>query len=625
MIDIFRVGVRISMSSNGAQVLGALLEHLTRTRVEAGKLEKSLGNIGSLAIGVAAVFTGGAIVKGLADATKHAEKLNHELTKIQIGAQLNPQQVQQVNNLAFRISRSVGGTDVAENVKLQRELFGTLGDLGEAQGVAPLVAMGSRVTSAYVDKNVDLAQIAVKALELRGHVTKDGKVDPAEFAAEFSAMTRSIVASEGLVDPQKLYMFIRQAGPAVRNMSSDEMWGMAPGIINALGAGPAGTATMSLFSQMIGHVVAGKRVALAMQEAGWLTPGKWRVERGGHVVMDQDAVPDQAGFMAHPFTWLHDHLQELRNRKDAHGKPIDVVGVIQRIFQLSSRQTSARLISDVDSNWPILQNEERRWQRMPDVQTIYNSFLASDLGFNVQNFTKAFDNLMAAIGKAGNPGAIYVLRKLTSALDFLQEAATNHPMGAAALYWFAGGIGAILALGGAIRTFGLLLSPFITGVKALRGALAGAEVAEAAAAATSLATGISILVGVLTGAAVIAGILTSLKLGSDHETPETREKLEKLRKSMGVTSPTQMQTADGFNVDGTPIAPASKFSGDPLNPSGTSGAGTHGDVYLDGDKVGRWFKRLFGHEATRPPTTATAPDIRIAPSYAMPGFAGGGL
>jgi ribosomal protein S15P/S13E len=440
MIDVFKVGVHVGMTTNSAQVLAAMVAGLTGVHVAANKVQSSLNAIRAVALGAGAVFAGWAVIKGLADATKHAEKLNHELTKLQTGARLSDAQTDEAKNLAFKVGRDVKGSDVADNVKVQRELFGVFGDMETAKSLLPIVVQGSRATSNFVDKDTDLAQIAVRALELRGHITKDHKVDPKEFAEEFNGMVRSIVASEGLVDPQKLFMFIRQAGPAARNMSSEQMWGMAPAIMNALGSGPAGTALNSLFAQMIGHVVAGKRVAVAMEEAGMLTKGKWEVGKGGKVIMDRDAVPDQAGFMDHPFTWLHEHLQEMRNQKDEHGKPKDILRIVQEIFQFSSRATTARLINDIDSNWPIIENEEKRWKRTPNPDVIAKEQNDKDLSVNIHNLSEAWNNFMAALGGPGIPIAIGVLHRLTDALNVLQGAIIAHPTIAADLFYLAGGL-----------------------------------------------------------------------------------------------------------------------------------------------------------------------------------------
>lgn len=490
MIDIFKVGVHIGMTTNSSQILSTMLKELTGIHIAAGKIERSLGAIRTAALGAGAVFAGWMVVKGLIDATKHAENLNHELVKLQTGARLTDGQTAGASNLAFQVSRDVAGTDVAHNVKMQRELFGVFGDMNTAQSLLPLVAQGSRATSNFVDKDTDLAQIAVRALELRGHITKDHKVNADDFAKEFSSMVRAIVASEGLIDPAKLLQFIQQAGPAARLMNGDEFWGKVPAIMNALGSSKAGTATMSLFSQMVGHVVAGQRVAIAMQEAGMLTPGKWQVERGGKVRMDPDATPDTAGFMDHPMTWLHDKLTALRARKGLDGKPIDEVAIMQRIFQFSSRATTARLMSDLDANWPIILNEEQRYNRMPGPAQIAKEQNDKDLSVNINNLHEAWSNFMAALGGPGIPIAITVLHGMTGAINLMQASIIAHPTFAAGMFYLAGGIASLTMLGGGIVLFNIAMGPFVGGIRLLVG-IEG--LAVAGAGFSTLATGLGAL------------------------------------------------------------------------------------------------------------------------------------
>jgi hypothetical protein len=194
-----------------------------------------------------------------------------------------------------------------------------------------------------------------------------------------------------------------------------------PAVMNAMGASRAGTATMSLFSQMVGHVVAGKRVALAMEDAGMLTPGKWRVERGGHVVMDQDAVVNQEGFAKNPIGWLHQHLQDMHGRVGKDGKPIDEVGIMQQIFQLSSRATTARLLADIESNYPVIENEMKRFQRTQSPEAIQKQQNATDVTVGLTNFTAAWHNLLAALGMPALSPVISTLNTMTAAMNRMAD------------------------------------------------------------------------------------------------------------------------------------------------------------------------------------------------------------
>lgn len=416
MIDVFKIGVNIAMTSNASQVLNLMMKQFTGVNTAATSLQGKLGGLQKTAVILGAAFAAWEIGKIMLHAVEHASKLNHELVKLQIGMRLTDQQTNAESVSAFDISRRVPGTNVVDLVKQKRELSGTLGSLENANKVAELVAQGSAAVSSYVDKDTDLAKVAVRALEIRGQVTKDHKVDPAMFAKEFDNMVRAIVASEGLLDPAKLLQFIQQAGPAARGMSAEAMWGEAPAVMNALGSSKAGTALNSMFAQFIGHVVAGKRVAIAMEEAGMLTPGKWNANtRGGKVIMDKDAVPNQAGFAEDPFAWMHEKLEAMR----AKGK--DTVGLMQEIFQLGSRSTTQRLISDIDANWAVIENEKRRFNKMPGVKDIAKEQNDKDVEKNVKNLSDAWSNFMTTLGGPAASRTIGILKWLTDEVNYYEK------------------------------------------------------------------------------------------------------------------------------------------------------------------------------------------------------------
>ena len=259
MIDVFKVGVSMTFAGNGAEFLGILLRDLGKVHVATEKLKTQFGALRTAAIGFGAVVVGGIALKGLFDLTKQAEKLNHELVKIKTGAGLNDTQVADTGSLAWRMTKEVPGTTVAGNVAAQRELFGVFGQMPEVQEVLKQVLQGNQAVSNFTDDPTDLAKVAVRALEIRGQIGKDGKIDPQKFATEFDSMVRAIVASEGLLKPRDFLQTIQQGGPAIRAMNADEFWGFMPAAMNAMGSSKSGTAVMSLFQQMVGHVVAGKR------------------------------------------------------------------------------------------------------------------------------------------------------------------------------------------------------------------------------------------------------------------------------------------------------------------------------------------------------------------------------
>lgn len=599
------------MTSNAPEMLALLMTRLTGVHTGIQKANAQFATMAKLAAAAGAAYLGTKVVEGIWDTVKAAEKLNHELTKLRTGAQLNDAQTQAADALAFKIQQTVPGSNYAGNVKIQRELFGVFGDINEAQGLAPEVAAGSRAVSNYVDKDTDLAQIAVKAMEIGGRIGTDGKIDPAKFHTEFDAMVRAIIASEGLLKPEDFLAFMKQAGPAARNMSTDALWGMGPAIMNAMGSSRAGTAMMSMFQQMIGHVVAGKRVALAMEEAHMLTPGKWKTERGGKVVMDPDAVPDQAGFMANPMEWLHDHLNQMRQDKDKNGKPLDVLRIVQEIFQLSSRQTTARLINDIDSNWSVIAKEQQRFQNLgkDGIAGFNKTQNNEDLSVNVHNLKESWDAFMTALGKPGIPIAIGILHGLTDTINFMASVAAAHPTLAAWLEGIAAGLGAIAAVGGTAAAIGLTLRVVAGGLGAIGTALSATgfgSLVTVAAGLTSLGAGVAALV------APISAIMGILAIGSSHETPENRKRLEDLRKGMGGNqSPTNMVPQDGYGPDGLPIHKSSYIA-----PGGSAPAvQVHSSINIDGRKVADAVSTHQAYAMSLPANGSTRFDSRQSASY----------
>lgn len=426
MIDAFKIGVHLGFSSNGLGLMGLLRGELGKLHGAAKKAEEGFSALKVAAIGATAIVGGAAGLKVLWHMVDAARELNHQLVKIKIGAALGDGETANVRTDAYQMTKEVPGVQVEDAVKVQRELFGTFGDMKDVHDTLKGVLQANVALSRYGDKDTDVAQVAIRALVMRGHVTKDGKVDPGEFNKELDSLTRSIIASEGMLKPNDYLQSIRQMGPAATAMDPNAFWGMMPAAMVAMGSAKAGTAMSSLFTQVIGHVLAGKRIAVAMQDAGMLKPGSWKVEKGGHVLMDKDAVVNQTQFAHDPFTYLHDMLERMKGQTDKSGKPVDMVGIIQQIFQLSSRVTSARLINDVSQNWPEFQNEQRRYGRSPDASSAAAEQNKGDLGANVANLDAAWKNFMTALGEPGIPLAIDILHKLTVAVTDMSLWASTH-------------------------------------------------------------------------------------------------------------------------------------------------------------------------------------------------------
>ena len=205
------------------------------------------------------------------------------------------------------------------------------------------------------------------------------------------------------------------------------------------------------------------------------------------------------------------------NQKGDH---VDITGVIQQIFQLASRQTAARLISDADANWPTIEKNKQRFGTMPGADEV-NEQNDGNLSANIKNLNEAWNNFMSALGDKGVPAAINILQALTSALNYMQKIVVEHPDWAQGVFYMAAALGSLLVLQGSILLFTAALGPFRLALAALTGiqglAAVGGSLGGVAGGLSSIAgiAGLATLGATLGG--VAAGILGILKIGSDAE------------------------------------------------------------------------------------------------------------
>lgn len=89
MIDVFRVGVHLGMTSNAPQLLGVIARHFAGIHADAKQLEKQLGKVSLAVGGVVSAMAGIGLVKGVWHAVEASRELNRELDRTaQLGRKL---------------------------------------------------------------------------------------------------------------------------------------------------------------------------------------------------------------------------------------------------------------------------------------------------------------------------------------------------------------------------------------------------------------------------------------------------------------------------------------------------------------------------------------------------------
>lgn len=598
MIDVFKVGVHIGMTTNASQVLSLMLRELTGINLAAGKLEKSLGTIRTAALAAGAVFAGWKVVDGLWHAIEHNRELNKELEKTkQLGGEYAAN-ISQTRAQAVKTQGEAPTTTLSNNVRLAREIGMTLGHPDAVNSMLTMAAKGAYVVSHATGEDQEtVMKNLIRSADSRGHIFKmgaDGKehVDPSMLQEEMNAAVKGLILGQGFINSGGVLQMARMAGLAGRGQSSDVFY--STGIESAimLGASKTGVAETGLIQQFIGGTMT-KKVAEHLTEAGLIHRDEWTSGNSGGVVLKSQVAQRMGGVQADPQAYFSTGAgaEAIKTYADKNH-----ITNMMAILQLFGRQTTQRLVADFMGNNPQFDRARSIFGGIRSIDSQYKELQANDLDTNIIQVTAAWKSFMEAFSDAGVPLVIPILHGLTDGIHALMLGVAEHPEAARLLIGLAGGIASLVALSGSIKLFSIAIGPFIDGIKLLVGL--GPGISKVGAGLSAVSLGLSDLV------APVAAIMGILKLGSDAETPANRSALDALsRARRGLDGGPNGATHDGFGPDGRPetIQPA------PGKQSMNDAIYVH--VANAGD-IGRGMIGSLSDGASRPSSGPSYPDYR---------------
>jgi hypothetical protein len=533
LIDVFRVGVSIAMSSNGPEVLGVLLRDLGRVHGAVDALKDNFAALKVVAGGALAAFAGAAALRGMWSMVDAGKELNRELNRtITLGGEF-AREIGSIRATAIDVSRQVGTSTPSGNVALIRELGTMLSSAGDARAVLPQAARLAWTLQHFTGRDqAGALQDAVKVADLRGSIFSRGadgedRVDPALLSREMNAMAAGIVSSGGMLKPRDYLNFFRQAGVPGRMMNIEAAYALASEAMTTMGSHRAGTATTSLYQQLVGGQLT-RRTAEEMEAMGLLRPGEFRTERGGRIVVDRGAtqrLQEQVG--ADPFQWI---LSTLVPQLEAQGRSgQDMLGTVFRLF---GRQTTQRLVAEVATSGPQYARARSLFRNVEAPDDTFNRLMNTDLTTNITALQSAWKGLMEVITDAGTPAAISILTLMRNAVHDLTKWAAENPGAVQALTTIGAALGAFAIVAGgaaiisAIGVLGVLAGPagllgLAAGIAAIGAALPTipAWVIRAGIGAAVGGAAGSVVPGLGTGAGAVAGGLAGALLTGPNATP----------------------------------------------------------------------------------------------------------
>lgn len=511
MIDVFKVGVNISMTTNATQVISGMLAQMTGLHIAAGKLEKSLASIGKLAVGAGMMFAGSEIFRTMPKLIAAGDRLVEQQVKLR-ALGVSPAHITSATNTAASMVTQVPGSELAHNLQIIRELRGVLKDTAEAQKGAPAVAALQQVLAQFnIPESGTLPLL--KALDIKGSFIKNGRLDVGALLSAVHEAQVALTLTGGILTPATFYRSMRLAGPAASAMNTSEYLKDMTEVTMALGPTGGRGLQMAAKTFLGGNLTkanVGQLIALGLLKPGDISKdhGHYSI-RTGHHVQGYDELT-QKGFMQ----WFHDFVEPAMAK---HGFKGDSA-VLQALGSLPV--TEQRLFSFLHTNWAQIAKFAAQYNQAMGVDQgkVIND---GSLNQNIKDFNAAWTSFTEELGKDMVPIAISALRSLTAAMQGLFQLTVQFPDAAKAVtvltYSFAG----FLVLGGSMKIMSVALGPFVTGMRLLVGM--GTGVATVGTGLGTVAAGFSKLLGPLSS---VMGLI-AIGAGSDAMIKHQQDEINK--------------------------------------------------------------------------------------------------
>lgn len=629
-MNVYRIGVSIAMSNGVSPVLGVIARDILGLHGKVGQLSKGFSRL-KLAIGGALAVAGGAAILGtmgrLLDAS---EDLTHAQGKL-LAAGLSNKQVAEATGRAWQMSHDIMGARVAENLTAIGHLRAAIGDLKEAERVAPAyqrnaVAIGAIMGRPGEAEAFKLAQAIHLSGAANNPVTK--KLDPDKFTDQMHLYTAMIAAGNGKLSPQDLLQFQKQAGSYGGNLTNQGRIDLT-GFVQAVGGRRAGT-IVSTMNRALKDGVMQLATLTQLESIGLIDPKK--VVRmkgrgfggggspGGSVQFKPGALADEKLFREDLPRWVWTTLvAKLR----AHGLKTtdDQINWVQHA-KLTTNVT--RGLAEMIRNQGVDQTEAANVVRAAKADQ-YKAVMGKDFKAQKKAFGDAWHDFLTALAVPLIPAATNVLKTLTGAIKGMTLWSSLHP-------------GTIKLIGGAIVVLGAALVGFgavAVGVAAFAAVAAGGVVGAVVAGIGALVGAVTALVvlnwGAIKSAAQdlwdfikkvvdIAGKVAMAPVhlfeNIAHGRPVGQIDMSGLQMSVKPTPVKPLPQLDLSGKRASPLPPAANHNRPSAAPPPMRARkmSFNGDVYLDDQKVGRV---IYRHQADALDRTAFAVGADVDPRMTL--------
>lgn len=334
--------------------------------------------------------------------------------------------IKQMEQEARQIAIDVPGSGYAHNLSTMGELYSIVGAKGALQ-VAPALAELDRVQAGLKEgaagKGQGSAYVLTRAAELMGKLTDPvtHQVDLPGFVNILGIASRISAATHGKVTPEEWLNYAKQAGPAAGLLSENGLYTTGT-IIQAMDGNRAGTAAAAIQRQFAGGVMTASK-ATELEKLGIAKHGDFTIGRGGHVIPATDAMKDFVHLLGtDPLSAIADVLIPAL---DSHGFDTNEKKT-QELYRFLGTATEQREVYELVRGVEQIKQERERAKGVLGTHASLEVLNTKDPEQATSAFTTAFKDLLGALGGPLTEAAIPGMMKLTTAMNEMSKAASDH-------------------------------------------------------------------------------------------------------------------------------------------------------------------------------------------------------
>lgn len=474
-MDVWKIGVAISMSNGVSPVLAVIAADLLGLKGKVGEVEKAFSGWNLALNGTAAILAGAAILGAMGRLVEHGKELVH--VQEQLGAAgVKQVEVAEATAEAWKVASQYGlkVSDVLADIKEARMVFGSTEHAMDF--IEPLERMRvvlNSVSEGSGNKASDAVYQMARAGELKG------LQNPGDFISYFDQMTRAVTASGGKVSPDAFLQATQYGRLASKGWGEEFYTRILPSMIQEMGPSQTGTALMSLFGTTVQGKVS-KRSLGMMDDIGLIAdPSKITYNKlGDPMGMAPGAIAGSDLMIKNPYQWAQEILRPLVEKKlGREVKPGDE-GAIELLGGMFGNRTSAQAIATMLLESGRINKDASLIGQSKGLNAA-DDLLAKDPTAVMNNFKNSWDNLLTALGSPMVSLATDAMNGLARAFKYMTEFAVANPTAVKLIGEAIIGIGAALVALGATAVVAAAVS-VIGPVGAAVAAIAGAITAIAA-------------------------------------------------------------------------------------------------------------------------------------------------